>query len=87
MKLREQLPSDYCDAIDGVLIWLRNWWLDASRRFFPVPQPPPVEPHAYSLFDYDEAFVSPCTLNPIWCGGVVGRWTPRIQFMGRMEVD
>lgn len=34
-----------------------------------------------SLFDWDEAFVSPCTLNEVWCGGVRGKWTPKIRFM------
>jgi hypothetical protein len=32
-----------------------------------------------ALFDYDEAFVSPCTLNETNCGGVLGRWTPKIR--------
>ena len=35
-----------------------------------------------SLFDYDEAFVSPCTLNEINCGGFHGKWTPKIKFIG-----
>jgi hypothetical protein len=35
-----------------------------------------------SLFDYDEAFVSPCTLNEINCGGVRGKWTPKIMLIG-----
>lgn len=39
-----------------------------------------------SLFDYEEAFVSPCTLNPVWCGGIEGRWTPRIGLL-HMEVQ
>jgi len=35
-----------------------------------------------SLFDYDEAFVSPCTLNEINCGGFRGKWTPKIKLIG-----
>jgi len=39
-----------------------------------------------SLFHWDEAFVSPCTLNEIWCGSSIGKWTPKIQFLG-FEMD
>lgn len=35
-----------------------------------------------SLFDYDEAFVSPCTFNEINCGGFKGKWTPKITLIG-----
>lgn len=34
------------------------------------------------LFDYDEAFVSPCTLNEVNVGGLHGKWTPKIMLMG-----
>lgn len=44
------------------------------------------KPLGFGLFDYDEAFVSPCTLNEIWCGGFIGKWTPRIRFMS-MDVE
>ncbi len=39
-----------------------------------------------SLFDYGEAFVSPCTLNEINCGGICGGWTPKIALIG-MDLD
>jgi len=35
-----------------------------------------------ALFHYDEAFVSPCTLNEKNCGGIKGKWTPKIRFIG-----
>ena len=36
-----------------------------------------------SLFDWDESFISPCTLNPINIGGLPpGKWTPEIMFIG-----
>jgi hypothetical protein len=35
-----------------------------------------------SLFDLDEAFVSPCTMNEINCGGFRGKWTPKIKLLG-----
>ena len=35
----------------------------------------------HSLFDYDEAFVSPCTLNSNNCGGHRGKWTPRVMIV------
>jgi len=39
-----------------------------------------------SLFDYDESFVSPCTLNEINCGGRLGKWTPKNALIG-LEPD
>jgi hypothetical protein len=38
-----------------------------------------------ALFHYDEAFVSPCTLNERWCGGIKGKWTPKIRFIALEE--
>lgn len=43
---------------------------------------PSQESFEQSLFHWDEAFVSPCTLNEVWCGGVKGKWTPKIRILG-----
>jgi hypothetical protein len=41
----------------------------------------------YGLFCYDEAFVSPCTLNEINVGGFRGKWTPTIKLIGMTDPD
>lgn len=40
-----------------------------------------------SLFDYDEAFVSPCTFNEVNCGGIKGKWTPKIKMLSMEMPD
>jgi hypothetical protein len=43
---------------------------------------PSADGFAGALFDYNEAFISPCSFNEIECGGHRGRWTPKIQMPG-----
>lgn len=38
-----------------------------------------------ALFHYDEAFLSPCTCNEVWCGGFRGLWSPTISFVPYMD--
>ncbi len=78
--------------IDFALLAVRNWWIDLQVRwrrplFVPCRLRSGVGWDG-SLFHWDEAFVSPCSLNERFCGGFVGRWTPEIQFMGgKMPVE
>jgi len=43
---------------------------------------PSIESFQNSLFHWDEAFVSPCSFNEIWCGSAKGNWVPKIRFIG-----
>lgn len=40
-----------------------------------------------ALFHYDEAFVVPCSLNEINCGGYRGQWTPKIELLSMEMPD
>ena len=61
----------------------RRWWLDLG---FTHPLFSPFmefeDTFTHGLFDLTEAFVSPCSFNENWCGGVFGMWTPKIGCIG-----
>lgn len=58
---------------------------DQKRRLVMTPyglmEFPSREEFETALFHYDEAFVFPCSLNVINCGGVQGKWTPKIGML------
>jgi hypothetical protein len=74
-------------CIDWLVLWEQASWLLWRRWRIYCPSYPVshlfdrAAVFQFGLMDYDEAFVSPCTLNEVWCGGVTGRWTPKIMFM------
>jgi hypothetical protein len=39
----------------------------------------------FGLFDWDEAFIPPCSWNPINSGKYVGKHSPKINFLGFEE--
>lgn len=71
--------------VESVAWWLwRRWRIYCPRgsvsHLFERPD------FQKSLMDYDEAYVSPCTLNEHNCGGVRGKWTPKVAMMPGMEM-
>ena len=64
-----------------------TWWLWRRWRIYcPKGDVSHLFDESGKLFDYDEAFVSPCIMNEINCGGFRGKWTPKISFVPGMEV-
>jgi len=48
---------------------------------------PSKESFQKSLFHWDEAFISPCSFNETWCGGVRGKWIPKIKLIDLPDND
>lgn len=62
-------------------IW-RRWRIHCPTRdvshLFEIKE----EDFRRTLFSYDEAFISPCVLNEKNCGGLRGKWIPKIAIIG-----
>lgn len=63
------------------LVEFTSWWLWRRWRIYCPNGDMSHLFKQHSLFDYDEAFIAPCVFNEIWCGGVRGRWTPKIRIV------
>ena len=64
---------------------------DQNRRLIStehgIMEFPSREDFGSGLFHWDEAFISPCTLNEIGCGRIAGSWTPKQCLIGNISVE